>query len=51
VGSFPGIKISQALHLTHLLFVDNVLIFSGGSRREEEFLRNILTLFSKEIRL
>jgi hypothetical protein len=47
LGSFPGIKISQALHLTHLLFVDDVLIFSGGSRREAEALRNILTLFSK----
>jgi hypothetical protein len=47
LGSFSGIKISQALHLTHLLFVDDVLIFSGGSRREAEALRNILTLFSK----
>jgi hypothetical protein len=47
LGSFTGIKISQDLHLTHLLFVDDVLIFSGGSRREAEALRNILTLLSK----
>ena len=47
VGSFPGIKISQALHLTQLLFVDDVLIFRGGSKREVEVLRNILSLFSK----
>jgi hypothetical protein len=46
-GTFSGIKISPVLFLTHLLFVDDVLIFSGGSRREVEVLRNILSLFSK----
>jgi hypothetical protein len=47
LGSFSGIKITQALQLTHLLFVDDVLIFSVGSRREAETLKNILLLFSK----
>jgi hypothetical protein len=46
-GELSGIKISQALSLTHLLFVDDVLLFSGGSRREAETLRDILSLFSK----
>jgi len=50
-GTFSGIKISQALHLTHLIFVDSVLIFNGGSRREDEVLRNILSLFSKATRM
>jgi hypothetical protein len=35
------------MSLTHLLFVDDVLLFSGGSRREAETLRDILSLFSK----
>jgi hypothetical protein len=42
-----GIKISQNLSLTHLLFVDDVLLFSGGTRREAETLKDILLLFSK----
>jgi hypothetical protein len=46
VGSFSGIKISLVLFLTHL-FVDDVLIFNGGSIRETEVLRSILSLFSK----
>jgi len=47
VGTFSGIKISHVLYLTHLLFVDDVLIFSGGFIREAEVLRNVLSLFSK----
>jgi hypothetical protein len=46
-GELTGIKITQALSLTHLLFVDDVLLFNGGSRREGETLRDILSLFSK----
>jgi hypothetical protein len=51
VGTFSGIKISHVLYLTHLLFVDDVLIFSGDSKREVEILRNILCLFSKATRM
>ena len=46
-GSFNGIRISPNLHLTHLLFVDDVLIFCSGSRRDAESLKSILNLFSK----
>jgi hypothetical protein len=49
LGYFSGIEITQALQLTHLLFVDDVLIFSVGSKREDKTLNNILLLFSKEI--
>jgi hypothetical protein len=44
---FTRIKITPSLSLTHLLFVDDVLIFSGGYKREAETLRNILSIFSK----
>jgi hypothetical protein len=47
LGSFSRIKISKNLHITHLLFVDDVLIFSMGSRWDVETLKNILSLFSK----
>jgi hypothetical protein len=46
-GSFSGIKISPSLQVTHLLFVDDILIFNSGSRTEAETLKNILSLFSK----
>jgi len=46
-GLFKGIKISSSLYLTHLLFVDDVLIFCSGSRRDAETLKSILNLFSK----
>jgi hypothetical protein len=46
-GELSGIKVSQKLSLTHLLFVDDVLLFSGGSRKEAENLRDINSLFSK----
>ena len=32
-GDFRGIYVSQALAITHLLFVDDILIFCDGSRR------------------
>jgi len=50
-STFSRIKISPALFLTNLLFVEDVLIFSGGSRREVKVLRNILSLFSKATRM
>jgi hypothetical protein len=33
-GSFPVIKIMSSLQVTHLLFVDDILIFTMGSRSE-----------------
>ena len=35
------------LKLTHLLFVDDVLIFCNGKRGDVEKLHNILALFGK----
>ena len=39
-GLFEGIKISTNLNITHLLFVDDILIFCKGSIREAERLKN-----------
>jgi hypothetical protein len=50
LGSFSGIKISQTLQITHLLFVDDVLIFSFGSRRDVETLKKHLKSFLKSNR-
>ena len=33
-GSFTGISISQVMYITHLLFVDDILIFTNGSRQD-----------------
>jgi hypothetical protein len=35
-GTFRGIKISSGLHISHLLFVDDILIFCDGSRRDTD---------------
>jgi hypothetical protein len=47
LGPFSGIKISQTFQITHLLFVDDVLIFSLGSRQDAKTLKYIQSLFSK----
>ena len=39
------IKISENCYLTHLLFVDDILIFLNGSIGDTIVLQNILTLF------
>ena len=46
-GLFEGIKIAANLNITHLLFVDDILIFCNGSIREEAILSELLTLFCK----
>ena len=35
-GLFQGIKITTNLNITHLLFIDGILIFCNGSIREVE---------------
>ena len=50
-GSLKGIHISQALQITHLLFVDDILIFCIGSMRDTNTLQDILELFSKATRM
>jgi hypothetical protein len=44
-GRFYGIKISNGLAITHLLFVDDILIFCDGSKRDADILKEGLTLF------
>lgn len=46
-GTLKGIHISPNLFITHLLFMDDVLIFCSGSVRDAHTLREILDLFSK----
>ena len=46
-GHFTGIQIAPNLNITHLLFVDDVLIFCSGTRGESRLLQEILELFSK----
>ena len=48
-GLFEGIKITTNLNITHLLFVDDILIFCNGSIRDAEKLSEILHLFCKSI--
>ena len=50
-GSLKGIQIYQVLHLTHLLFVDDFLIFCTTTVRDINTLLDILVLFSKETRM
>ena len=46
-GHFTGIQLAPNLNITHLLFVDDVLIFCSGTRGESRVLQEILDLFSK----
>ena len=46
-GRFTGIKVASNCSITHLLFVDDVLIFCSGERGETRVLKEILELFSK----
>jgi len=48
-GNLHGLKISDSCFLTHLLFVDDVLIFLDGSIRDYLTFSNILSLFSSAI--
>jgi len=47
LGRFKGIQVAPNLYITHLLFVDDVLIFCSGTRGESKILRDMLDLFSK----
>jgi len=46
-GNFQGLQVANGFAITHLLLVDDVLIFSSRSRRYSASLREILSLFSK----
>jgi hypothetical protein len=47
-GCFSGIKISNRMAITHLLFMDDILIFFDGSKRDADLLSKGLTLFKIE---
>ena len=44
-GKIKGIKISARLFLTHLLFVDDVILFGFGSLEEWRAFKDILDTF------
>jgi hypothetical protein len=46
-GSFKGVNIGTTCNITHLLFVDDILIFYEGTRRVIEKFKGILDLFCK----
>eukprot|EP00253_Pinus_taeda_P004035 PITA_04035 len=48
-GTLRGLKISEECYLTHLLFVDDVLILLDGSMRDIRTFSRILELFSQAI--
>jgi hypothetical protein len=46
-GDLHGVFFSQTLKLSHLLFVDDVLIFYSSQRRDVEKLNIILEIFNR----
>ena len=46
-GSLKGIQVAPNMFITHLIFVDDVLIFYSGSVRYVNTIGEILDLFSK----
>jgi hypothetical protein len=44
-GTFQGISVSSRLKITHLLFVDDILIFCNGKVGDVETLADILATF------
>ena len=48
-GSLTGVWISNMSSITHLLFVDDVLIFLNGSFKDSYVFKSILSLFCKAI--
>jgi hypothetical protein len=46
-GTIKGIKIGITFHLTHLLFIDDVFLFSNGSSKKVARFKDILELFYK----
>ena len=47
LGKFTGLQLAQNLNISHLLFVDDILIFCSGSVRDLRTLDDILKIFSK----
>jgi hypothetical protein len=49
-GLISGLKVSISKVVTHLLFVDDVMLFGADTIREMQAIKYILTLFCKETR-
>lgn len=50
-GDIKGIKVVFNLNIFHFLFIDDILLFSDGSRSETHQLKTIIDLFLKATRL
>jgi hypothetical protein len=48
-GSIKGIKMWNFLSLSHLLFVDDVILFGLGTHKEVGNYKEILDLYNKAI--
>jgi len=48
-GGLKGIKLGKSLYLTYLVFVDDVLLFYDGSRRDACKSKEILELYKTAI--
>lgn len=46
-GKVRGIKVAVNMNISHLIFVDDILVFKNGALNEIKELRNILDLFLK----
>lgn len=44
-GSITGVKVAWDVHVTHLLFVDDVLLFGVGSKKDWFHFHKILMVF------
>lgn len=51
IGDFSGLKISDDWFLTHLLFVDDVMIFLNSSIQDSRTFSKIISLFSSATRM
>ena len=45
LGAFRGIKVGTKLFLSHLLFVDDILLFCNGLQKDAKNLREVLDLY------
>eukprot|EP00253_Pinus_taeda_P019452 PITA_19452 len=50
-GTLKGIEVAENLWVTHLLFVDDIIMFSNGSLEDCKTIKRILDLFLKAIGL
>lgn len=46
-GKVKGIEAAVNMHISHLLFVDDILVFTNGATNELKELKNIFDLFLK----